>query len=202
MSCFKASVLEDDIKCRQRLFIFFFFFCWSDRLFHDKIVREWRGNRNCSGWSFDWCQKCAEWVLKEQAELGMGGSGTRSWKGRKGRRRGRSSGGGGVMTLREPPAKRGGKKKKYSVGDQHMVVGGRWKEKRDRLSWRSEFKLQAVFRERAGMWLSMEMEMHWHTENQLLWDLYGLMKHLLLVFMMKVSREYMFHWFVMWMLKC
>lgn len=40
-----------------------------------------------------------------------------------------------------------------------MVVGGRWKEKGERRSCGSEFKLQAVFRERAGMWLSVGMKM-------------------------------------------
>lgn len=40
-----------------------------------------------------------------------------------------------------------------------MVVGGRWKEKGERGSCGSEFKLQAVLRERAGMWLSVGMKM-------------------------------------------
>lgn len=40
-----------------------------------------------------------------------------------------------------------------------MVVGGRWKEKGKEGAVCLEFKLQAVFRGRAGMWLSVGMKM-------------------------------------------
>lgn len=40
-----------------------------------------------------------------------------------------------------------------------MGVGGRYKEKREKRSGGSELKLQAAFRERAGMWLRERMKM-------------------------------------------